>query len=76
MVKEALELHKQLTKEEQGCLVFNVDEDDKDPCIYHVYEEFSSQEAFDAHQLRVKQSHWGQVTKNVQRFYSVTQSDM
>lgn len=71
-VKSALPQHIQLTKAEQGCLVFNVTLDKYNPNKFHVYEEFTNQAAFDNHQLRVKQSGWGNVTTQVKRHYFIS----
>ncbi|MCV2401860.1 antibiotic biosynthesis monooxygenase [Marinomonas sp. C2222] len=65
--------HMALTQQEEGCLVFKVERCKDDPCCFSVYEEFESQAAFDKHQTRVKSSYWGEITKNVKRFYSVKQ---
>lgn len=68
-VKQALEKHAQLTLEEAGCLVFEVVKDASDPNRFTVYEEFIDQAAFEHHQARVRVSHWGEVTMNVERHY-------
>ena len=70
VIKE-LEIHKKLTLEEEGCIVFEVIQDKSIPTYFNVYEEFINKEAFDMHQVRVKNSQWGKVTKNVQRVYEV-----
>ena len=62
--------HIKLTRQEEGCLVFKVEQDEKDSCRFNVYEEFESEESFEAHQKRVKASQWALVTKNVQRNYT------
>lgn len=70
-VLAALPRHIELTRSEPGCLVFNVE---RDPVIdnrFRVYEEFVSQEAFDQHQARTSESHWGAVTRNVTRHYTI-----
>ncbi|WCN08137.1 putative quinol monooxygenase [Marinomonas mediterranea] len=74
LVEDALVEHIALTKAEEGCLVFNVSKDPVNPCRYDVYEEFSSQAAFDFHQARVKSSPWGQATINVERHYLIKES--
>ena len=70
-VKTALLTHIKLTKNESGNLVFKVTQDDRNLNKFHVYEEFINQAAFKFHQKRVKQSDWGNVTKNVERHYQV-----
>ena len=71
-VKAELPIHKRLTLQETGCLTFEVTPDEQNPYRFDVYEEFVNQEAFDYHQARVKASKWGEVTKNVERFYEVS----
>ena len=71
VVKEQLELHIQLTREESGCLVFEVVQDGLDGCLFQVYEEFDSEESFSFHQERVKNSVWGEVSCNVNREYEI-----
>lgn len=68
----ALERHMALTREEPGCIVFEVVQDSEEPTMFSVYEEFVDQAAFDAHQNRVLTSSWSEATKNVVRHYKVT----
>lgn len=70
-VNAELENHISLTKAEAGCLQFCVTQDMKNQNRFNVNERFISQQAFEQHQLRVKQSTWGRVTENVQRFYQI-----
>jgi quinol monooxygenase YgiN len=70
-VDKELPVHIELTKKEDGCLIFEVTRDEKEKNRFHVYEEFESEEAFSNHQQRVRSSKWGSVTKNVERFYEV-----
>ena len=70
-VREALPIHTELTRAEPGCLVFRVEEDPKQIGKFEVYEEFDSRESFQKHQERVRESDWGTVSKNAERFYSV-----
>ncbi len=74
-VKAHLKKHIQLTRNESGCLTFNVTQRETDSPIFDVYEEFENKAAFFAHQERVKNSLWGKVTKNVTRDYAVTGLD-
>ncbi|EKF9792900.1 antibiotic biosynthesis monooxygenase [Vibrio cholerae] len=69
-----LENHIRLTRLEDGCLIFEVTQNEENPCRFDVYEEFRDQTAFDRHQLRVKSSTWGKVFVNVERNYEVTVS--
>lgn len=71
-VMSALPKHIELSRQETGCLKFEVERDSSIPNRFNVYEEFISQEAFDAHQLRVKQSEWWQASKNASRHYTIT----
>ncbi|TCN74050.1 quinol monooxygenase YgiN [Vibrio crassostreae] len=71
-VTQALVAHKELTLEEAGCIVFRVSQSILQPNRFEVYEEFTSQEAFEAHQQRVKASEWGEISQNVTRHYQVT----
>jgi len=72
LVESEIDIHKSLTLQEAGCLIFKVVEDGANVNKFSVYEEFVDQAAFDHHQLRVKQSNWGKVTVNVQRFYDIS----
>jgi quinol monooxygenase YgiN len=71
-VKKGLETHINLTKQEAGCLIFNVKQDDINNNKFNVYEEFTDQQAFDNHQLRVKKSNWGKITANFKRHYRIS----
>lgn len=71
-IKVSLKKHIELTRQEPGCLVFEVVQDRTEPARFSVYEEFESKEAFFAHQIRVKQSQWGKDTLDVERHYTVT----
>ncbi|CAH6819173.1 Antibiotic biosynthesis monooxygenase [Vibrio chagasii] len=72
LVTQALVVHKELTLAEPGCIVFRVSQSTLQPNRFEVYEEFTSREAFEAHQSRVRSSDWGKITKNVTRHYQVT----
>lgn len=71
LVKSELVNHKRLTLEEPGCITFSVTENVVNPCRFDVYEEFTDNVAFEYHQKRVKASHWGKVTVNVERHYEI-----
>ena len=64
--------HIRLTREEEGCLVFRVDQRAHEPSVFGVYEEFVDRASFGAHQARVKESSWGACTKDLEREYTVT----
>jgi len=69
--REALALHIELTRQEPGCIVFEVDEDLSHPGRFTVYEAFVDQAAFDLHQERVKASDWAEASKNIERHYTM-----
>lgn len=73
-VLRELPSHIELTRNEPGCNVFNVIQDQSDNLIFHVHEEFEDRTAFDSHQSRVQSSVWGRVTSNVQRHYQITET--
>ncbi|WP_255827653.1 putative quinol monooxygenase [Marinomonas rhizomae] len=66
--------HIALTHQEAGCITFTVIRDLNNPQRFDVYEEFTDKTAFEKHQTRVKTSHWGEITKNVERFYTVKET--
>ncbi|MFL2825347.1 MAG: putative quinol monooxygenase [Alphaproteobacteria bacterium] len=67
-IKNKLNEHIEHTLNEDGCLEFDVTQDDSDECIFHVFEKFLDNDAFNLHQARTKISDWGAVSKNVERF--------
>ncbi|MBR9872765.1 MAG: antibiotic biosynthesis monooxygenase [Vibrionaceae bacterium] len=71
LIKSELESHTGLTLQEPGCITFRVTENAENPLRFDVYEEFINEDAFEAHQKRVKESHWGKVTINVERHYGI-----
>ncbi|MCW8355591.1 antibiotic biosynthesis monooxygenase [Marinomonas pontica] len=66
--------HIALTHQEAGCITFSVTRDSSNLQRFDVYEEFTDKVAFEKHQTRVKASHWGEVTKNVERFYTISEA--
>ncbi|RCW96959.1 putative quinol monooxygenase [Marinomonas foliarum] len=66
--------HITLTQQEAGCNAFTVVRDSNNPQHFDVYEEFTDKAAFEKHQARVKASHWGEITKNVEWFYTVAEA--
>ncbi|WP_018014553.1 putative quinol monooxygenase [Teredinibacter turnerae] len=72
LVLRELAVHIALTRQEEGCLKFEVSEVEGEPCRYSVYEEFSNKSAFEFHQRRVAESTWGKVTRNVVRNYEIS----
>ncbi|MFL1406590.1 putative quinol monooxygenase [Marinobacter sp. M1N3S26] len=72
LVLQELPNHIEQTRKESGCLIFNVNQDPENPNVFHVYEEFLDQGAFEAHQLRVTNSNWGRIAAGVQRHYEIS----
>lgn len=72
LVQSALPAHVELTRNEPGCIVFNVEQSQVNIHRFNVHEEFDSEASFKKHQIRVKQSRWGSITKNVQRNYNIS----
>ena len=70
-VRGALAEHIRLTRQELGCLRFEVDPDAADPNRFNVYEEFIDRRAFERHQVRVRTSTWGDVSANASRHYQI-----
>lgn len=72
LVKEELIIHQELTRLEEGCIVFEVTQDSQNANKFFVYEAFIDQDAFDHHQRRIKHSNWGKVAVNIQRHYTIS----
>ena len=70
-VKQHLNSHVASTRDEPGCIEFDVEQREENPCIFDVYEEFEDSNSFIAHQERTKNSVWAEVTKNVERVYRI-----
>lgn len=70
-----LDRHIALTRQEVGCLMFDVEQDAKNKNKFHVKEEFINREAFEYHQKRVAASNWGKVSVNVERHYQICEVD-
>ncbi|MGO1399204.1 MAG: putative quinol monooxygenase [Brachybacterium sp.] len=68
VVLHHLHRHIELTNAEAGCLRFDV-VPTNDPFVWEVSERFVDQEAFDAHQARVRASEWGRATSHITRDY-------
>ncbi|TDR12439.1 putative quinol monooxygenase [Marinomonas communis] len=71
LVQAELVNHTRFTLEEAGCITFSVTQNPDNPLRFDVYEEFADKESFELHQKRVKASHWGKVTVNVERHYEI-----
>jgi len=74
-IKKELPKHIDQTLKEEGCLVFNVTQDDSDKNIYNVYEEFVDRASFERHQQRVSNSRWGKLTVDAKRHYQITEDN-
>ena len=74
IVERFLPKHVELSRDEPGCLRFEVTQSD-DPLVWNVSELFTDQASFDSHQARVKASEWGQATAHIQRDYTITGPD-
>jgi quinol monooxygenase YgiN len=71
-LKEHLDEHIKLTRAENGCIVFNVEQRNGKELIFDVYEEFSDKEAYYFHQERLKASPWYKATRKVEKHYDVS----
>lgn len=72
LVEEHLPTHIKLSRAEGGCISFNVYADPENSNRFLVEEEFTTQAAFDDHQIRAKQSEWGRVTAHLNRKYRIS----
>lgn len=70
-VRAALPEHICLTRQELGCLLFEVTETAGGR--FEVNELFADRAAFDAHQARGGASVWAEVTKGLPRDYQITE---
>jgi len=70
-ISEAMPEHIRLTLEEPGCLSFKITPDKSDPLRFSVYEEFIDMAALKFHQKRSREGHWHEVTKNMERHFSI-----
>ena len=68
LVAQHLPEHARLTREEPGCLSFNV-LPTGDPLVWHVDEAFTNRDAFEAHQTRTRASAWHKATAHLKRDY-------
>ena len=70
-IGSALAEHIALTRQEPGCLSFQVTPDPDVTGRFHVAELFVDQAAFDAHQARTQSSPWAEVTQGITRHYTI-----
>lgn len=73
-VRAALEIHIHETRQEPGCLLFEVREDSKNTGRFQVTEEFISRDAFAFHQTRARNSAWAEASKNGIRSYKIQEN--
>ncbi len=66
--------HIELTRNEPGCIAFEVTQAPSDPYRFDVAEEFQDRQAFERHQQRVRSSFWGEVTTHVERHYEISEA--
>ena len=72
IVRTYMPEHIRLTREEPGCLSFDVSATDH-PLVWQVDEAFASQADFDAHQARTKESAWGKASVGIARDFKITE---
>lgn len=71
-VRAHLPAHIRLSREEPGCLSFDV-VPTNDPLVWELNETFTDRTAFEAHQLRTRTSDWGAQTIGIARDFKVTE---
>ncbi len=62
--------HIRLSRAEPGCLSFDIVQSD-DPLVWDVDETFRDRAAFDAHQLRTRESLWFAETRTILRDFRI-----
>lgn len=73
-VKSALPQHVSLTQAEPGCISFEVVLHETIRGRFIISEVFVDQAAFEAHQVRTKNSDWFKTTEGIPREYSINVS--
>jgi quinol monooxygenase YgiN len=73
--QQHLAQHIQNTRQEAGCLAFEVNQSAEDDCVFTVFECFKDQAAFESHQARVKVSFWSEISCNTERVFSIETQD-
>lgn len=74
VVREVLDEHVSLSRNEAGCLRFEVTEDEEIDGLFHFREVFTDQSAFESHQRRARSSLWWQKTQHFPRDFHVTEA--
>ena len=62
--EEVIENYQYITKQEDGCLRFDVLEDDKDPNLYYTYRVFDKVDSVMAHRRKPHYQEWDQFKSN------------
>ena len=70
-IREGLKDHIRLTREEPGCLHFEVTENLEIPGRFDVDEAYVDATAFHFHQTRAKSSIWAEISEGIPRHYQV-----
>ena len=70
IVRDHLDDHIRLTRDEPGCERFDIAVTD-DPLIFQVDETFTSRADFETHQARTKASAWDISTSGIQRDFQI-----
>lgn len=60
------------SRKEPGNIRFEIEQDQEDPEVFHLDEEFVDQDAFDDHQTRGAASPWGERSKHLKRDFTKT----
>lgn len=71
-IRDALPKHIALTRQEPGCIIFDVTENPEIAGRFDVFEVFSNQQAFDAHQKRGASSDWAKIAAGIPRSYKIS----
>lgn len=74
-VQRELPIHCELTKQEEGCLVFDVAFDAENPNRINIYEEFRDKDAFAFHNQRTVGSDWKKAARNVEPHININGLD-
>lgn len=71
LVQKHAPAHIRLSREEDGCLKFDLWQDAIDPNKFRVDEAFKDRAAFELHSKRAKASEWGQKTAHLDRQFTI-----
>ena len=74
-VMEALPHHIELTRQEQGCVSFEVTQNADNPNRLDVAEVFRDQAAFEFHQQRSRTSPWWEVSSAAERHFEIKNTE-